>query len=79
MLLAAANARLGRYREAAVILSPELVVDDIKEGEYALSAIWCDIYRGILAAERGLPAEGLTQDEILAAYPLPRALDFRMH
>ena len=79
MLLGAAYARIGRYREAAEILTPDLVVDDIKEGEYALSAIWCDIYRGILAAERGGSAEGLTQEEILAAYPLPRSLDFRMH
>lgn len=79
MLLAAANARLGRFREAAEILTPALVVEDIKEGEYALSAIWTDIYRGILAAERGVPAAELTADEILTAYPLPRSLDFRMH
>ncbi len=79
MLYGAALARDGRYREAAAVVTEELVVPDIKEGEYALSAIWCEIYRGILAKERGATPETLAQDEVLAAYPLPRALDFRMH
>lgn len=79
MLYGAALARAGRYREAAAVLDSSLSVPDIKEGEYALSAIWIEIRRGILAEERGVAPESLTEDEVLAAYPLPYALDFRMH
>ena len=79
MLYGAALAREGRCREAAAVITAALTVPDIKEGEYALSAIWCEIYRGILAEERGTHPETLTEAEVLAAYPLPYALDFRMH
>lgn len=79
MLGAAALARRGAPHEAARLLSPELTVPDIKEGEYALSAIWLEIYRAILKKEHPLFAGEPTAEEVLAAYPLPRSLDFRMH
>ena len=79
MLLGAAYARIGEAQKAAEIIRDGLVVDDIKEGEYALSSIWLEIYRAILAKERGVAPEALTDVEVLSAYPLPRSLDFRMH
>ena len=79
MLLGAAYARIGEPETAAGIICDGLVVDDIKEGEYALSSIWLEIYRKILAAERGCPEDSLRDDEVFGRYPLPRSLDFRMH
>ncbi|MBQ1244764.1 MAG: DUF5107 domain-containing protein [Clostridia bacterium] len=77
MLYGAALARLGEYRRAANVVTEGLLVPDIKEGEYSLSEIWIEIYSGILAKEKGVKTP--TPEEVLAAYPLPRALDFRMH
>ena len=79
MLVGAAYARIGEPHAAAKIIRDGLVVDDIKEGEYALSSIWLEIYRAILAKERGVAPEALTDSAVLSAYPLPRSLDFRMH
>ena len=79
MLLGAAYARIGEPEKAAQIICDGLVVDDIKEGEYALSSIWIEIYRGMLARERGCAESALSDTDVLAVYPLPRSLDFRMH
>ena len=79
MLLGAAYARCGDASSAKAIITPNLVVDDIKEGEYALSSIWVEIYTEVLAKERGVDASSLTAADVLSSYPLPEALDFRMH
>ena len=79
MLLGAAYAHCGDISSARAVITPGLVVDDIKEGEYALSSIWLEIYTAHLANERGVDAFSLTEDEVLSEYPLPRSLDFRMH
>ena len=79
MLYAAALVELCRYDEARTILTEELTVADIKEGEYSLSAIWLRLYTAVLAKERRVPPATLTPEEVFAAYPLPTALDFRMH
>jgi len=51
----------------------------IREGETLLSDLWVPLRRGRLEAELGRPptAEEIHAD--LAAHPLPRALDLRMH
>ena len=79
MLLGAAYARIGEPEKAAQIICDGLVVDDIKEGEYALSSIWLEIYRSILAKARRCAQDALSDTDVLAVYPLPRSLDFLMH
>lgn len=79
MLLGAAYARCGDISSARAMITPDLVVDDIKEGEYALSSIWVEIYTEVLAKERGVDASSLTAEDVLSFYPLPESLDFRMH
>lgn len=79
MLLGAAYTRLGELSPARAEICDTLTVDDIKEGEYSLSAIWIELYTAVLAKERGVEPSSLTAEDVLAVYPLPRALDFRMH
>jgi len=79
MVLGACYAQIGNTDEARRIINPELQVDDIKEGEYALSAIWVDIYRQVLANELDVDPKSLTEQQVFEKYPLPRALDYRMH
>ena len=38
------------------------MVPDIMEGEYALSNIWVNIYRQVLAEERGVSPEMLNDE-----------------
>lgn len=79
MLLGACYSRLGEAETAANIITASLTVDDIKEGEYSLSAIWTEIYGQILAKKKGTEVGSLSVEDILREYPLPRELDFRMH
>ena len=79
MLLGACYAKLGILDKAIDIINKDLVVDDIKEGEYALSAIWTDIYKKVLANTLGKPEDEILEKDVLKAYPLPYELDFRMH
>ncbi len=79
MVLGACYAKVGNIDEARKIINPELKVDDIKEGEYALSAIWADIYRQVVAKELGVDPATVTDEQALEKYPLPYTLDYRMH
>lgn len=76
MLLGGAYAEIGDLDAARAIITADLVVSDIKEGEYSLFAIWMKIYRKFLARETGKTP---TDKEVLEKYPLPYTLDFRMH
>lgn len=79
MLLGACLNKIGDTEGAIAIINKDLVVDDIKEGEYALSAIWTDVYAQKIAKEENVDAKTLTAEEVLARYPLPIQLDYRMH
>ena len=70
---------VGRLNEAKNLLTPTLVIPDIREGEYSISAFWCELYRGIMAKESGRLPETITDSEILQKYPMPYELDYRMH
>ena len=79
MLLGACYAKVGALDEAIKYINGSLVVDDLKEGEYAISSIWLEIYKAVLAKERGVESALITDEEVFSEYPLPRELDFRMH
>lgn len=76
MYMGQALVACGAYRAALAYINPDLCVPDIREGEYAISRIYLSLWRGILRTEEGREA---TDEEILAAHPLPPQLDFRMH
>lgn len=70
LLKTAALIALGNYAEAQDILERPLVIPDIQEGELSLSALWFTLQQA---------RHGITQEQARQAYPLPYALDFRMH
>ena len=79
MLLGACYARVGELERATEYINGSLVVCDLKEGEYAISSIWLEMYKKILAKKRGVDEALITDEEVFSEYPLPRVLDFRMH
>ena len=76
---AIALTRLERLEEAKALLTEELVVNDLKEGEYSISQLWVELYRLVIAREKGITPEEITEFAVLEQYPLPYQLDFRMH
>ena len=71
--------KLGRLDEARELLTERLVVPDIREGEIAISDIWAELYARVIERDRALPDGSVSFDDALREYPLPYALDFRMH
>ena len=76
--LALALLHAGKAKEAANIITPDFVLNDVKEGELALSKLWKDIYSDIVREETGLTGAALDA-RVEEEYPLPYRLDFRMH
>lgn len=60
----------GRYDEAKAILLKPLIIPDMREGELSLASLWSKLHCRQYA---------LTAEEARRRYPLPYALDFRMH
>ena len=82
LLRAVALLHLDRLEEAAGILNRDFVMPDVKEGELSVSCLWFELYRRLYAREKNVPYDPADEGLVRAAdakYPLPRALDFRMH
>jgi len=69
---------VGEVEQAMQILTPDFVMPDIREGELSVSALWYEMYTAYLMKAEGVEAQ---EARLLAnvRYPLPYALDFRMH
>ena len=76
--LALAYLHIGEYKKTMEIITPDFVLNDIKEGELSMSKIWTDMHIAMLQAEQGMTLEQ-AQKQAGEKYPLPYALDFRMH
>ena len=77
MYYAKALAEIGRLDEARAALTKELIVPDIKEGEYAISKVWSCIYAKIIARDEKRSVDDISENEVFVKYPLPYELDFR--
>lgn len=71
--------KLDKLDAAKALLTEDLVVNDLKEGEYSISQLWVELYRKILARDNNVSAADIPDAEVLQKYPLPYKLDFRMH
>ena len=70
---------LGEYTAAEQYINTDLVVADVREGEYAISNIWVMLYRKKMAVEGNIAEDTITDEQVLEAYPIPYEIDFRMH
>jgi len=78
LLCARVYLALGDTEEAMRILTPDFTMPDIKEGELSVSALWVQMYIQHLMKTEGLCGSD-ARNEVQKRYPLPYALDFRMH
>lgn len=78
LLLALCYIRQKEIDKAEAILNKSLVVYDIKEGEYSLLECWIELKRIRISLDMNIPEEQISREEVLAAYPLPWELDYRM-
>lgn len=78
LLCVRAYLALGDTEKAMQILTPDFEMPDIKEGELSVSALWVQMYIQHLMKTKGL-CESDAEKEVQKRYPLPYALDFRMH
>ena len=76
--LALAYLGLDEPYKAKALISPDFVLCDVKEGELSVSGLWNDVYTAIVMKEEGL-GEAEAKKVAKEKYPLPAALDFRMH
>ena len=76
--LALAYLHIGEYQKTMKIITPNYVLNDIKEGELSMSKIWTDMHVAMLQDKKGLTKEEAIK-RAEEEYPLPYALDFRMH
>lgn len=79
MYLAKCLTEVGELDRAKSLLSSELLVPDIREGEYSLFHIWVGLYVKIIARDTGRAESVISEQEVLERYPIPVELDFRMH
>lgn len=65
----------GRYEEAYRIINDNFVMCDVREGEYSVSRLFIEICSNLI--NKG-EKKALNDEEVLAKYPLPYELDYRM-
>lgn len=70
---------LGKLEEAKKYINASLRVEDVREGEYAISNIWIMLYKKELSAVLNKSENQISDKEVLEKYPIPYEIDFRMH
>lgn len=78
MYYAESLVKLNRLDEAKALVTKDLTVADMKEGEVSTFKLWCDLYRKIIARDENRKPEDIEAWEILDKYPIPAEIDFRM-
>lgn len=64
---------------AQKFINKELIVYDIREGEFALSEIWYELHLRVIANEKNIDIKSINKEEVFKIYPIPCELDFRTH
>lgn len=79
MYLGQCHVMMGNTEKAKEYINEELVISDIREGEYAISNVWVSLYKKEMARETGRDEDTVTDAEVLEKHPVPYIIDFRMH
>jgi tetratricopeptide (TPR) repeat protein len=77
-LEAHAALELDNLERAEAILSSDLVVTDLREGEISLSDLWFRLQEKRLAAREQVPIDDALRERVRREFPPPKHLDFRM-
>lgn len=64
--------------KAKAIITPDFVLNDIREGESSITKLWQELYKKIYMQEYGVSEQDAKVNSI-KKYPLPYELDYRMH
>lgn len=70
---------MGDLEKAKMFINKELVIEDIREGEYAISNVWLMLYRREMAQELGVDITSISDKQVYEKHPLPYEIDFLMH
>lgn len=70
---------LDELEKAKKYINKDLLIPDIKEGEYSISNIWIELYRKDIAKKENRLSSEISDTEVLSRFPLPYEIDFRMH
>ncbi len=70
---------VGNIETAEKYINENLMVPDVREGEYSISNCWVLLKKAIMAREKGIDVKSITDAEVLAEHPVPYSIDFRMH
>ena len=65
--------------EAEKYINENLLVPDVREGEYSVSNCWVLLKKAIMAKEKGISTSEISDNDVLIEYPVPYSIDFRMH
>ena len=78
MYYAESLVKMDRLEEVRALVTKDLTVADMKEGEVSTFNLWCSLYRKIIARDENRNPEEIEAWEILDKYPIPAEIDFRM-
>ncbi len=71
-------AKVGRYTDAAEILTSAPELSDVREGELSTTSIWLEVFRGVIAEKESRAMDSITDAEVFEKHPIPTEMDFRM-
>lgn len=78
LLQASAALALGDLATVEQILAERPVVEDLREGDNALTEIWFEYHLQRLSAAENLPPDTTLASRVRREHPLPAEMDFRM-
>ena len=70
---------LGLPDKAKAYINDKLVIEDIREGEYAVSNVWLMLYKRQISKDENRNVNDISDKEVFDKYPLPYEIDFLMH
>ena len=70
---------LDRIEEAEMFINKDLLLPNLREGEYSITNLWVEMYRKKIASALGTTVECVSTERVLSEYPIPYEIDFRMH
>lgn len=78
LLLAIADLELGDLQEIQRLLSKDVILPDLREGERALTDLWFALHEKRISAAENKPIDDALRRRVQQDFPPPGPIDFRM-